>query len=193
MSPISISDKKTVNSYFLSDRVLILYSPILSEFFVKCFVFRYNGDMTKKLSLIGVLLIILFLIFMLTPHIQHRIRLEEMKVIPKVTTTDHVQAVPEDDIQKLISSQKTVTIIFLNAKNTELNKRFDAFVNEHPTLGLNKKVYIFQDLYRDKLINSLQLDDSAINVVTFQDSVKQSVFKISGQTQLDEKLFAQLK
>lgn len=149
--------------------------------------------MTRKLRLISVLLIILFLIFMLTPHIQHRIRLEEMKVIPKVTTTDYVKAVPEDDIQKLISSQKAVTIIFLNAKNTQLNKHFDAFVNEYPTLGLNKKVYIFQNLYRDKLINSLQLDDNAINVVSFQDGEKQSVFKITSQTKLDDKLFSQLK
>lgn len=149
--------------------------------------------MTRKLSLIGALLIILLLIFMLTPHIQHRIRLEEMKVVPKVTTTDHVQAVPDEDIQKLTSNQKTVTIIFLNAKNTELNKRFDVFVNEHPTLGINQKVYIFQDLYRDKFINSLQLDDSAINVVTFQDGIKQSIFKITSQTKLDEKLFTQIK
>lgn len=179
--------------HILSDRVLILYNPILSEFFVKCLIFRYNGDMTRKLSIIGASLIVIFLIFILTPGMQHRIRLEEMQVVPKVTTTDHVLAVPENNVKNLVLTQKNVTVILLNAKNTGLNKRFDMFVNQQPTLGLTKKVYVFQDLYRDKFIASLALDDSAINIVTFQDGVKQSEIKITDQTKIDDKLFAQLK
>lgn len=91
----------------------------------------------------------------MTPRIQHRIRLEEMKVVPKLTTTDHVLAVPENNVKDLVLSQKNVTVVLLNAKNTALNKRFDRFVNQQPTLGLTKKVYIFQDLYRDKFVASL--------------------------------------
>lgn len=177
----------------LSDSVLILYSPILSEFFVKCLIFRYNGDMNRKISIVGVGLIIICLIVILTPRIQHRIRLEEMKVVPKVTTTEHVKAVPKNDIESLVLSQKDVTVIILNAQNTKLNQRFDKFVNQHPTLGITKKVYILQDLYRDKFVGALALDNQAINMVTFQDGVKQSVVKITDQTKIDDKLFAQLK
>ncbi len=170
-----------------------MYNSILSEFFVKCLIFRYNGDMTRKLSIIGVSLFIIFLIVIMTPRVQHRIRLEEMKVVPKVTTTDHVLAVPENNVKDLVLRQKNVTVILLNAKNTALNKRFDQFVNQQPTLGLTKKVYIFQDLYRDKFVASLTLDDTVINIVTFQDGVKQSVLTITSQTKMDDKLFAQLK
>ena len=75
-----------------------MLTSILSEFFVKCVYFSYNGNMTRKISIVGIFFGIVLLTFFFAPQIQGRIRNEEAQIVPKVTVTDQVKAVPNDDI-----------------------------------------------------------------------------------------------
>ncbi|MCJ1994488.1 hypothetical protein GYN24_07845 [Lactococcus piscium] len=149
--------------------------------------------MTRKISIIGVCFGIVLLTFFFAPQIQKRIRNEEAQIVPKVTVTDQVKAVPNDDIKTLLSSQPKTTLILLNTKNIDLNKKFDTFINQHQDLGIKQPIYIFQELYHDKLVRSLDLDDGTISVVKFIGENKQSVYPITSQTQFDANLALKLK
>ena len=170
-----------------------MLTSILSEFFVKCVYFSYNGNMTRKISIVGIFFGIVLLTFFFAPQIQGRIRNEEAQVVPKVTVTDQVKAVPNGDIKGLLSSQQKTTLIVLNAKNIDLNKKFDSFINQHHDLGIKQPIYIFQELYHDKLIRSLNLDDGTISVVKFAGENKQSVYPITSKTNFDTSLALKLK
>ncbi len=149
--------------------------------------------MTRKISIVGIFFGIILLTFFFAPQIQGRIRNEEAQVVPKVTVTDQVKAVPNDDIKGLLSSQQKTTLIVLNAKNIDLNKQFDSFINQHQDLGIKQPIYIFQELYHDKLIRSLNLDDGTISVVKFAGENKQSVYPITSKTNFDTSLALKLK
>ena len=68
-----------------------------------------------------------------------------------------------------------------------------SFINQHQDLGIKQPIYIFQELYHDKLVRSLNLDDGTISVVKFIGENKQSVYPITSQTQFDANLALKLK
>lgn len=171
----------------------MLFSPILSEFFVKCPFFSYNENMKKKYRIWGVCAIVVLLLLILTPAIHRHVRREEGRIIPKVTVTDQIQAVPNDDIKALLKAQPKTTLIILNVQNTKLNAKFDQFINQNQKLGLSKTIYVFQELYHDKVIAKLNLDKTAINVVQFDGGAPQAIYQINSKTAFDQSLVAQLK
>ena len=77
--------------------------------------------------------------------------------------------------------------------NSKLNKKFDAFINQNQNLGLSQTIYIFQELYHDKVIAKLNLDKTAINVVQFEGGEPQAIYPITSKTAFDQSLVDQLK
>lgn len=174
--------------------LVLSLDTILSEFFVKCSIFRYNENMNKKnrigLLVLGVL--VLILIFFI-PHIRRQIRQDEGQIVPKVTVTDHVKAVPNDNIKALLASQPKTTIIILNVRNAALNQKFDQFMNQNQNLGLTQPIYIFQELYHDKFLGTLNLESSAINIVQFSGEQAQSIEQLTLSSKFDQNLVKHLQ
>lgn len=171
----------------------MLFSPILSEFFVKCPFFSYNENMKKKYRFWGVCAIAVLFLLIITPAIHRHVRREEGRIIPKVTVTDQIQPVPNEDIKQLLATQPKTTLIILNVLNTRLNEKFDQFINQNQNLGLPKTIYIFQELYHDQVIAKLNLDKTAINIVQFDGSTPQAIYQITAKTAFDQSLVEQLK
>ena len=171
----------------------MLFSPILSEFFVKSPFFSYNENMKKKYRIWGMCLGLVLILIIVTPAIHRHVQREEGRIIPKVTVTDQIQAVPNDDIKQLLEAQPKATLIILNVQNTKLNEKFDLFINQNQNLGLPKTIYVFQELYHDKVLAKLNLDKTAINVVQFDGGVPQANYPITSKTAFDQSLVDQLK
>lgn len=149
--------------------------------------------MNKKirLGLIGLGICLLFIF--LTPGIRRHIRQEEGKIIPKVTVTEQIKPVPQDDIKALLAKQPKTTLIILNAQNTKLNEKLNQFINQHQNLGLSKPIYIFQELYHDAFIRQLKLDASAINIVQFNGDAVQNVTTLTLASDFDTSLANRLR
>ncbi len=70
---------------------------------------------------------------------------------------------------------------------------FDEFINQNQNLGLSQTIYIFQELYHDKVLAKLNLDKTAINVVQFEGGEPQAIYQITSKTAFDQSLVDQLK
>ncbi|GFH40886.1 hypothetical protein Hs20B_12840 [Lactococcus insecticola] len=138
-------------------------------------------------------LLVVAIFFVMTPKWHHSVRLEESQIIPKVTTTNQVLAVPKGDIPSLLADRETTVVVILNAKNTALNKKFDHFVNQEATLGVSRPIYIFQELYHDKFVAGLKLDNAVISIVRFDGTKQVATWKITDKTQLDQTFLKKLK
>ncbi|MGO2925949.1 MAG: hypothetical protein ACTICY_08565, partial [Pseudolactococcus laudensis] len=152
-----------------------------------------NDNMNKKYRIWGICVVVVLFLVIITPNIHRHVRREEGRIIPKVTVTDQIQAVPNDDINALLKSHPKATLIILNVQNSKLNKKFDAFINQNQNLGLSQTIYIFQELYHDKVIAKLNLDKTAINVVQFEGGEPQAIYQITSKTAFDQSLVDQLK
>ncbi|GAB2021523.1 hypothetical protein RyT2_05970 [Pseudolactococcus yaeyamensis] len=149
--------------------------------------------MNKKYRIWGVCIGIVLLLIIITPRIHRHVRREEGRIIPKVTVTDQIKAVPNDDIKALLRSHSKATVIILNVQNTKLNQKFDQFINQNQNLNLSQTIYIFQELYHDKLIAKLNLDKTAINVVQFEGGKSTAIYPVTSKTAFDQSLVDQLK
>ncbi|GHU39602.1 hypothetical protein FACS1894193_00040 [Bacilli bacterium] len=149
--------------------------------------------MKKKYRIWIVCTVVVLFLIILTPSIHRHVRREEGQIIPKVTVTDQIHAVPNDDIKQLLKTQPKTTLIILNAKNTKLNQKFDKFINQNQNLGLPKTIYIVQELYHNKTLDKLNIDKSVINIVQFEGETPQAIYPITSKTAFDQSLIDQLK
>ncbi|MDR1605778.1 MAG: hypothetical protein LBS41_01560 [Streptococcaceae bacterium] len=149
--------------------------------------------MNKKYSIWGICFAILLFVLLITPGLHRQIRLQESKIVPKLAVTAQIKAVPDGDIKALLADRTSTTIIFLTPQTVELNQKMAHFIKQHQELGLTKPIYIFQELYHDAFVDSLKLNQSAINVVQFNGEEMVGNYELTAESGFSQTLIDQLK
>ncbi|WEV61330.1 hypothetical protein OZX68_03620 [Streptococcaceae bacterium ESL0729] len=142
--------------------------------------------LSRDLKLVLGILILIFLF--LIPSFRKNIRAEQLDAILNVATNDKIEDISTQDISQLLDNNLATTVIFINPKNEALNQKFYDYVSQSKgNTKLNRKIYIYEEIYPNKLVEDLKVDmDNKIPVVFFEGDKKTKVIYFDLSSNLDQ-------
>ncbi|WEV45804.1 hypothetical protein OZX60_03480 [Streptococcaceae bacterium ESL0687] len=131
--------------------------------------------LSRDLKLCLGILVLIFLL--LIPTFRKNIRAEQLDAVLNVATNDKIADTSTQDISKVLQGNLATTVIFIDPKNEDLNQKFYDYVDQSKgDTKLNRKIYIYEEVYPNKLVQDLKIDmKDRIAVVFFEGDKKTKV------------------
>ncbi|OFI46018.1 hypothetical protein [Floricoccus penangensis] len=148
-------------------------------------------DFVEKIKEISretwIALVALVIIFASVAPIIHRnVRAEQTELVKYVATNDKIKDISDKDVGKYLSDNLATTIIFIDPRNSDLNKDLFKYILEsNGNTKLNREIFIYEEIYPTKFLNNLKLDmNDKIPVVFFEGNKKTKVVNLDKKTNL---------
>ena len=156
---------------------------------------RYNNGsyleqeyILKNTSRIGLIVIIWLVVILaiLTPTIHKAVRAEQSDITGYLATNDKIKKVPKDNLEDLLSDNIATTVIFVDPRNEDLNRQFFDYIRlSKGKTGINRTIYIYQEIYTSDFVKNLNLDTKdTIPVVFFEGTKKVKTYEVTKDTNL---------
>ncbi|OFI50267.1 hypothetical protein BG261_09110 [Floricoccus tropicus] len=132
-------------------------------------------------------LVALVIIFAsIAPIIHKSVRAEQTDLVKYVATNDKIKDISDKDVGKYLSENLATTIIFVDPRNSDLNKDLFKYILEsNGNTKLNREIFIYEEIYPTTFLNNLKLDmNDKIPVVFFEGNKKTKVVNLDKKTNL---------
>lgn len=148
-------------------------------------------DFVEKVKRISretwIALVALIIVFSSVAPIIHRnVRAEQTELVKYVATNDKIKDISDKDVGKYLSDNLATTIIFVDPRNSDLNKDLFKYILEsNGNTKLNREIFIYEEIYPTTFLNNLKLDmNDKIPVVFFEGNKKTKVVNLDKKTNL---------